>query len=137
MLRRAARRSIRVLWRLEQEVAPHGRGPMKRLVRLVPTRHPRYHNGDLDSERLDLVQERLGEALDGPFGGAVGPEAGDTEGAGRGGEEKVVTAAAGAGAEVREGALEDVQGAESVCGELGADFVGVLVFASTDYSYRE
>lgn len=48
-----------------------------------------------------------------------------------------MAAAAGARAQVGEGALEDVQGTEGVCGELGADFVVVLVFAGAYYSYRE
>jgi hypothetical protein len=46
-----------------------------------------------------------------------------------------VAAAAGARSQVGERALEDVQGAERVCGELGANFMGVLVFAGADYSY--
>lgn len=48
-----------------------------------------------------------------------------------------MAAAAGARAQVGEGALENVQGAEGVCGELGADFVVVLVFAGAYYSCRE
>lgn len=114
----------------EMAVALKARGLGGPVEGLVEPHVARLDQRGLDIEDVDLVQHALDQALDGVLGRAIGPQAGHAERA-RGGREDQV-AAVGLGAEVREGELQDVEGAEHVGRELVAQVVVVLVFAGAD-----
>lgn len=92
-----------------------------------------------DAERVDLVEHALDQAFGRVLGRAVRAQARDAERAGRRREDDVaagwlvvIRALRCLRAEERQRELDDVQGADEVGLELGADVVVVLVFAGAD-----
>lgn len=81
-------------------------------------------------EGIRFIQHGLDEALDGVLAGAVGPQAGHAQGAGRGAEDEV--AAGLLAPEVGQRGVDDVQRAHEVGLELVAQIVLVLVLARAD-----
>lgn len=102
----------------EETVALEARGLGGALDGLVQPHVARLDQRRFDVEHVDLVQHRLDEPFDGVLGRAVGPQPRHAERAGRRGEDEV--AAVRLGAEVGQGELQDVEGAEDVGRELVA-----------------
>ena len=98
-----------------------------RVVVVVKTEVTWLDERGFDVEGVRLVKHALDEAFYGGFGGAVRCETRDAEGAGGGGEDEVA-ARDGVSAEVGQGELYNVQGAQEVGFELIKEVVLGLVF---------
>lgn len=104
------------------------------VVWFVQSYMPRFDQGSFYVEAVDFVEHGFNKAFNSVLCGAVGPETRDAQGARNGREDEVATGVLCA--EVREGELDDVQGAEKVCVELVAEVVVILVFTCADDAWE-
>ena len=102
------------------------------IIWLVQSHVPWFYQRSFNVEAIDFVEHGFDEALYGVLCSTVGPKTRDTECTGYGREDEVATGVLSA--EVREGKLDDVKGAEEVRVELVAEVVVVLVFTCANHA---
>ena len=148
MVRRAVTRPVGFRRRFDFEVPEqrHLAGGGSGLgVHVVAPEMPDLDERGPDVEGVGLVEHGLDQAFDGVFSCAVRAESGNAQGSRSAAEDQVAAsttagaAAAGRGrrparAKVRQGELNDVEGADEVGLELGADLVVVLVLTRSDHA---